>query len=97
MRASIAVVILAVSSTMAFAQAEKKDPGSLSNKQMEQQGTAGGTTAAPTAKVEDGRSSLPDKAQQDNPATKGGSTTDPNAQPKSGDLPAGAQDDMGKK
>lgn len=91
-------LLLATSSTMAFAQAEKADPGSLSGEAKEQPSaaTSGGSTATPTAKP--GDSSLSDKASKDNPGTSaGGSTANPTAQPKSSDLPAGAKDDIGKK
>lgn len=75
----------------AFAQAEKSDPGSLSDKAMKDQpgNSGGGSTAAPTATPADG--SLPDKAMKDNPATKGGSTAEPTAEPKSGGLSDGAK------
>ena len=99
MKTILAVALLAASSTLALAQAEKADPGSLSGKAKEEPSAAaksGGSTAAPTAKPAD--SSLSDKAMKDNPGTTtGGSTGQPTAQPKSGDLPAGAKDDMGKK
>jgi hypothetical protein len=75
----------------AFAQAEKSDPGSLSDKAMKDQpgNSGGGSTAAPTAKPADG--SLPDKAMKDNPGTKGGETANPTADTKSGSLPDAAK------
>lgn len=96
-RSLAAALLVAAVPTIASAQAEKKDPGSLSNKQMEQQPTSPGSTAAPNAKAEEGKGSLSDKAMKDQPGTTGGSTGEPSAQPKSGDLPAGAKDDIGKK
>ena len=99
MKTILAVGLLAASSTLAFAQSEKADPGSLTGKAKEEPSaaaTSSGSTAAPTAKPAD--SSLSDKAMKDNPGTTaGGSTAQPTPQPKSGDLPAGAKDDMGKK
>lgn len=97
MKKFLALAVLAATTSGALAQAEKSDPGSLSSKQKEQQGVSGGSTAAPTAKPEDGKSTLTDKAMKDNPGTTGGSTGEPTAKPKTGDLPAGAEDDMGKK
>lgn len=94
-RSMLLAAALLVTPSVALAQAEKADPGSLSNKQMEQQPKADGTTAKPTATPEDG--SLPDKAMKDQPGTTGGSTDMPTAEPKTGDLPAKAEDDMGKK
>jgi hypothetical protein len=99
METILAVALLAASSTLALAQAEKADPGSLSGEAKEEPSaaaTSSGSTAAPSAKPAD--SSLSDKAMKDNPGTSaGGSTAQPNAQPKSSDLPAGAKDDMDKK
>jgi hypothetical protein len=97
MRPIIAAAVLALVPSLAMAQAEKKDPGSLSNKQMEQQPTNSGTTAAPTAKPEEGKGSLSDKAMKDGPASTGGSTGEPTAQPKGSDLPGKAENDLGKK
>jgi len=75
-----------------FAQAEKTDPGSLSDKAAKDNpGTTGGATTNPTAKPEDGKGSLSDKGMKDHPGTKGGTTADPTADPKSGSLPDGAK------
>jgi hypothetical protein len=76
---------------VAFAQAEKSDPGSLSDKAMKDQPSksGGGSTAAPNAKL--AYSSLSDNAMKDNPATKRGSTANPTAEPKSGGLSDGAK------
>lgn len=71
-KAILASLVLAATSTMTFAQAEKPDPGSLSNKQRDQQGVSGGSTAAPTAQPSGG--SLTDKAKADQPGNTGGST-----------------------
>lgn len=91
----LAIAFLAAIPNIALAQAEKTDPGSLSDKAMKDQpGTKGGDTAAPTAKPESG--TLSDKAMKDAPGTKGGTTAAPTAQPKTGDLPAGAEDAQGK-
>jgi hypothetical protein len=91
----LAAAMLALTPAIAMAQAEKQDPGSLSNKAKETQATPGGSTAAPTAKPNSG--SLPEKAAKDAPGTDGGSTGEPTAQPKSSDLPAKAKEDMQKK
>lgn len=87
-----AAIILAIPA-VAVAQAEKSDPGSLSDKAMKDQpGNSGsGSTATPTAKPEDGKGSLSDKAMKDTPGTKGGSTANPTAEPKSGGLSDGAK------
>lgn len=69
---TVAAIILAASSSLALAQAEKADPGSLSSKGKEQPGAGSGSTAAPTAKPSDG--SLPNKAMKDQPGTTGASS-----------------------
>lgn len=90
MRKSIlAAVILCALPATAMAQAEKSDPGSLSEKaQKDQPGATGaGSTADPTAKPEDDKQSLTGKAADDHPGTSGaGTTANPTAQPKSGSL-----------
>lgn len=97
MRSMLLAASLAVIPSFAAAQAEQKDPSSLSNKQMQQQPVKPGSTATPNAKPEDGKGSLSDKAMKDAPASTGGSTGEPTAQPKSGDLPSKAEEDLGKK
>lgn len=96
MKKLLVAAMLCASATGAFGQAEKKDPSSLSSKQMEKQAGEEGMTAKPTAKPEN-KGSLSDKAMDDHPGTTGGTTDTPTAEPKTGDLPAGAEDDMGKK
>lgn len=95
-RAILLAAALALTPTIAAAQAEQKDPGSLSNKATKDSpgATGPGSTAAPTAKPNSG--SLPEKASKDNPGTDGGSTGEPTAKPKTDDLPAAQKDDMGK-
>ena len=66
-----AAIILAATSTLAFAQAEKADTGSLSNKAKEAPASGSGSTETPTAKPKDG--SLSDKASKDQPGSTGGS------------------------
>ena len=68
MRKSIlAAVILAATTSVAFAQAP--DEGSLSDKAMKDQpGTMGGSTDMPTAKPDDGSATT--KAMKDQPGTK---------------------------
>ena len=89
----LAATLVLAMPVAAFAQAEKADPGSLSSKAKEQPGTsAGGSTAAPTAKPEEGKGSLSDKAMKDAPGTSAaGSTANPTAEPKSGSLPDAAK------
>ena len=71
-RELIAAAFLAATSTIALAQAEKADPGSLSGKAKEQPSAGAGSTAAPTAKPKDG--SLSDKASKDQPGSTGASS-----------------------
>lgn len=90
----VAAALLLAVPTAALSQAEKSDPGSLSDKAAKDQpGTSsGGSTAAPTEKPEDGKGSLSDKAAKDAPGTKsGGTTANPTAEPKSGGLSDGAK------
>lgn len=88
----LAATMLLAMPVAAFAQAEKADPGSLSSKAKEQPGSSGGSTAAPTAKPEEGKGSLSDKAMKDAPGTSAaGSTANPTAEPKSGSLPDAAK------
>jgi hypothetical protein len=95
-RSILLAAALALTPAVALAQAEQKDPGSLSNKAMKDNpgATGAGSTAAPTAKP--GSGDLPAKVTKDNPGTDGGSTGEPTAQPKTNDLPAAQKDDMGK-
>lgn len=94
MKKMIVAALLCATATGAFAQEE--DTNSLSGKQMEQQPVEEGTTAKPTAKPDD--SSLSGEAMEDHPGTTGGSTDMPTAEPKTGDLPAAAdEDDIGEK
>lgn len=83
---ALILALAAFTPAVAFAQAEKTDPGSLSDKaKTDNAGTSGGSTADPNAKPAD--SSLSDKAMKDQPATtSGGSTAAPTAEPKSGSL-----------
>jgi hypothetical protein len=93
---------LAVASLMfaipaiAFAQAEKADPGSLSTKAMKDQpgNNSGGTTADPQAKPNSG--SLSEKAMKDQPgnSSSSGSTANPTAKPESGSLSEKAMKDQ---
>lgn len=95
-RSILVAAILALTPAVTLAQAEKQDPGSLSNKAAKDQPatSSDGTTKTPTAKPNSG--SLSDKAMKDQPGTDGGSTGEPTAQPKSNDLPAAAKDKMAK-
>lgn len=93
LKSVLAAALLCAIPGAALAQAEKSDPGSLSDKAMKDQpGTSGGSTAMPNAKPEDGKGSLTDKAMKDQPgATGGGATANPTAEPKSGGLSDGAK------
>jgi hypothetical protein len=85
----LAAALLCLLPATSFAQAEKADPGSLSEKAKKDQPgtTGGGSTAEPTAKPEDDKQSLPGKAAEDHPGTNaGGPTANPTADPKSGSL-----------
>lgn len=94
-RIALLTVLAALVPAVAFGQAEKADSGSLSDKAAKDQpGTsAGGPTATPNAKPEDGKGSLSDKAAKDQPGvTGGGSTAAPTAEPNSGSLSDKAKD-----
>ena len=81
----LAAMLLALSAGLAVAAS---DDGSISSKAMnDHPGTAGGTTATPTAKPE--TSSLSYKQMQDQPGVnsdKTGTTADPNAKPVDGSI-----------
>ena len=87
----LAAVILAATTSIAFAQAP--DEGSLSDKAMKDQpGTTGGSTANPTAVPETGAATQ--KAMKDQPGTTGGSTADPTAKPEDGSATTKAMKDQ---
>jgi hypothetical protein len=81
-----AAVILAVSTTFAFAQGTNPEDKSLSGKEMRDGATTmGGSTDMPKAKPDD--TSLSGKEMKDGATTKGGGKTDmPNAKPTDGSL-----------
>jgi hypothetical protein len=90
----IAAAMLLPLPAAALAQAEKSDPGSLTDKAKTDHpgSTSGGATTAPTAKPDD--SSLSNKATKDAPGATGpGTTANPTAEPKSGSLSDGAKKD----
>lgn len=91
----LAVILMTAVPSLAMAQAEKTDSGSLSTKAMQDQpgNTGGGSTATPTAKPNSG--SLSEKAMQDQPGNSGGgSTANPSAKPDSGSLSDKAMKDQ---
>ena len=88
----IAAVILAATTSFAFAQAPDSD-NSLTGKAMKDQpGTTGGSTDMPTAKPEDGSATT--KAMKDQPGTTGGSTVNPTAKPEDGSATTKAMKDQ---
>lgn len=91
----IAAALLAVP-TFAVAQAEQKDPSSLSSKAMKDQpgNNGAGSTDMPNAKPNSG--SLSEKAMKDQPgnASSSGSTDMPTAKPDSGSLSDKAMKDQ---
>jgi hypothetical protein len=92
----LAAVLLAVSGSIAFAQAPAKpDEGSLSGKAMKDQpgNNSGGTTSMPNAKPDE--SSLSGKAMRDLPGNNGGGTTTvPNTKPDENSLSGKAMKDL---
>lgn len=95
---ALTAVLVALSSTLAVAQAPPADDKSLSTEAAKDHpGTKEtGTTADPTAKSDD--KSLSEKAAKDLPGTTGaGSTADPTAKPMDGSLQdKAAKDQSGK-
>lgn len=92
---TLAVILLAAVPSVAFAQSEKTDPGSLSTKAMKDQpgNNAAGSTDMPNAKPNSG--SLSEKAMKDQPGNSGGgSTGTPTAKPDSGSLSEKAMKDQ---
>jgi hypothetical protein len=84
-KTAIAAMILAVSTSLAFAEPAKPDDNSLSGKEMKDGATTkGGSTDMPTAKPAD--TSLSGKEMKDGATTMGGSTDMPNAKPEDGSL-----------
>lgn len=93
---AFAIATLVAMPSVVLAQAEQKDPGSLSGKVMKDQpgNNAPGSTAEPTAKPSSG--SLSDKAMKDQPgnSSASGSTDMPTAKPESGGLSDKAMKDQ---
>jgi hypothetical protein len=95
MKKSILIAsIVALSATVALAEATKPDDGSLGTKAMKDQPgtTTAGSTDMPNAKPED--KSLSGKAMKDQPGTTGGSTDMPTAKPKDDSLSDKAMKDQ---
>ena len=93
MKKSILVaVILADTTSVAFAQAPDSDQSLTGKAMKDQPGTTGGSTANPTAVPESGAATQ--KAMKDQPGTKGGSTSNPNAKPEDGSATTKAMKDQ---
>jgi hypothetical protein len=92
----LAAVLLAMSGSIAFAQAPAKpDENSLSGKAMRDQpgNNGGGATSMPNAKPDE--SSLSGKAMRDQPGnTSAGTTSMPNAKPGESSLSGKAMKDL---
>lgn len=92
----VTVALLLAIPSVALAQANKEDSGSLSTKAMSDQpgNQGGGSTATPGAKPDSG--SLSEKAMKDQPGNSGGgSTASPNTKPADGSLSGKAMKDSG--
>jgi hypothetical protein len=88
----VTAVILAATTSVAFAQAPDSDTSLTGKAMKDQPGTTGGSTTNPTVKPGDGSAAT--KAMKDQPGTTGGNTTNPTAKPEDGSATTKAMKDQ---